>query len=41
VKVKYVADDDKAKEPVVTLSITKNLLGRIADEGTNSRKELI
>jgi hypothetical protein len=33
VKVKYVADDDKPKEPVVTLSIIKNLLGRIADEG--------
>jgi hypothetical protein len=32
VKVKYVADDDEAKKPVVILQITKNPLGRTADE---------
>jgi hypothetical protein len=32
VKVKYVADYDKAKKPVVTIQVAKNLVGRPAGE---------
>jgi hypothetical protein len=33
VQVKYIADYDEAKKPVMTLHVAKNLLGRTADEG--------
>jgi hypothetical protein len=32
VKVEYASDDDEAKEPVVTVQVADNLVGRIADE---------
>jgi hypothetical protein len=32
VKVKYIAGHDEAKEPVVTIQVTENLVGRTADE---------
>jgi hypothetical protein len=37
VQVKYVANYDEAKKPVVTLQVAKNLLGRTADEGKESQ----
>lgn len=30
VKVKYAADQDEAKKPVVTIQVAKNLVGRPA-----------
>jgi hypothetical protein len=38
VKVKYIANYDEAKKPVVTLQVAKNLLGRAADEGKGSQQ---
>jgi hypothetical protein len=32
VKVEYVPDDDEAKEPVVTVQVAENPVGRTADE---------
>jgi hypothetical protein len=32
VKVKYIADHDEAKEPVVMIQVPKNLIGRNASE---------
>ena len=32
VKVEYAADYDKAKEPVVTVQVAENLVGRTTDE---------
>ena len=33
VKVKYAPDHDEAKKPVVMIQVTKNPVGRAADEG--------
>jgi hypothetical protein len=38
VQVKYIANYEEAKKPVVTLQVAKNLLGRAADEGKESHQ---
>jgi hypothetical protein len=37
VQVKYIADYDEAKKPVVKLQVAKNLLGRTADGSKESQ----
>ena len=38
VQVKYIANYDEAKKPVMTLQVAESLLGRTADEGKESRQ---
>jgi hypothetical protein len=38
VQVKYIANYDEAKKPVVTLQVAKDLLGRTADGGKDSQQ---
>jgi hypothetical protein len=38
VKVKYIANYDETKKPVVMLQVAKNLLGRTADDGNESQQ---
>jgi hypothetical protein len=37
-QVKYIANYDEAKKPVVALQVAESLLGRTADEGKESRQ---
>ena len=38
VQVKYIANYEEAKKPVVTLQVAEKLLGRTADEGKQSQR---
>jgi hypothetical protein len=40
VKVKYIAAHDHPEKPVMTLQVSKDLLGRMTDEGGEAQQEI-